>query len=88
MPSPGVSAVSDPRQLLPPLDQLAIKSSPFDQLHYQKLIHAGEEAIQNVVQRIAPVLELKSALDAGAGLGFFLDSCALRTLRPQIRWTH
>jgi SAM-dependent methyltransferase len=69
MPSPGVSAVSDSRQLVPPLDQLATKSSPFDQLHYQ--IYARNEAIQNVVQRIAPVLELKNALDAGAGLGFF-----------------
>ena len=40
MRGPGVSAVSDPRQLLPPLDQLAIKSSPSTNCIYQKLIHA------------------------------------------------
>jgi hypothetical protein len=80
MPSPGVSSVSDPRSLTPPPEQFTIKLSPFDQLHYQRLISAREETIRNVVQRIAPAPELKSALDAGAGVGFFsrtLSDCGL-----------
>ena len=73
MPSPAVSSVSD---LQPP-----IKLSPFDQLHYKKLIRAREETILNVVQCLAPILGLKSAVDAGAGSGFFsqtLLDCGLR----------
>lgn len=54
--------------------------SPFDRLHYQQLIHARGETIRSVIARITPVLELKTALDAGAGVGFFaqtLQECGL-----------
>jgi hypothetical protein len=72
MSSPGVSLMSNLRLRVPPLDELAIKLSPFDDLQDPKLIRASEETILNVVQRIAPALELKSALDAGAGVVLFL----------------
>jgi FkbM family methyltransferase len=76
MPSPGVSAVSDPRPVIAPLKQVAIKFSPFDQQHYQRLIRAREEAIRNVLHRLSPALGLKTALDAGAGVGFFSQTLA------------
>ena len=76
MPSPGVSSVSDPRPLVAPLKQVAIKFSPFDQHHYQRLIRAREEAIRNVLHRLSPALGLKTALDAGAGVGFFSQTLA------------
>ena len=76
MPSPGVSSVSDPRPRVAPLKQVAIKFSPFDQHHYQRLIRAREEAIRNVLHRLSPALGLKTALDAGAGVGFFSQTLA------------
>ncbi|HEX3544135.1 MAG TPA: hypothetical protein VHT31_06380 [Candidatus Acidoferrum sp.] len=76
MPSPGVSSVSDPRPLIAPLKQPAIKLSPFDQQHYQKLIRAREETIRNVLQRLSPALNLKTSLDAGARVGFFSQTLA------------
>ena len=76
MPSPGVSSAFDPRPLVTPLKQLAIKSSPFDQHHYQRLIRAREEAIRKVLRRPNPALGLKTALDAGAGVGFFSQTLA------------
>jgi len=76
MPSPGVSSAFDPRPLVTPLKQLAIKSSPFDQHHYQRLIRAREETIRNVLRRLSPVFGLKTALDAGPGLGFFSQTLA------------
>ena len=87
MPSPGVSSVSDPRSdarpLATPLNRLAIKLPPFDQHHYQRLIRAREEAIRNVLRRLRPALGLKTALDCGAGVGFFsrtLADCGLNVL--------
>jgi FkbM family methyltransferase len=76
MPSPGVSSFSDPRPLVAPLKQVAIKFSPFDQHHYQRLIRAREEAIRNVLHRLIPAVGLKTALDAGAGVGFFSQTLA------------
>jgi FkbM family methyltransferase len=76
MPSPGVSSAFDSRPLVTPLKQLAIKSSPFDQHHYQRLIRAREETIRNVLRRLSPVVGLKTALDAGAGVGFFSQTLA------------
>jgi hypothetical protein len=70
MPKPGVSSFSDPRPLVAPLKQIPIKFSPFDQHHYQRLIRAREEAIRNMLPRLIPVLGLKTAVDAGAGVGF------------------
>ena len=76
MPSPSVSSFSDPRPLVAPLKQVAIKFSPFDQHHYQRLIRAREEAIRNVLHRLIPAVGLKTALDAGAGVGFFSQTLA------------
>jgi FkbM family methyltransferase len=76
MPSPGVSSAPDPRPLVSPLKQVTIKFSPFDQHHYQRLIRAREEAIRNVLHRLSPALGLKTALDAGAGVGFFSQTLA------------
>lgn len=47
------------------------KRQPFDQLHYQKLIRARGETIRNVLRRVIPLLDLSTAVDAGAGVGFF-----------------
>jgi hypothetical protein len=76
MPSPGVSSAFDPRPLVTPLKQPAIKFSPFDQHHYQRLLRTREEAIRNVLQRLSPAVGLKTALDAGAGVGFFSQTLA------------
>ncbi len=57
-----------------------VKRQPFDQLHYQKLIRARGETIQNVLRRVKPLLDLSTAVDAGAGVGFFsqtLFDCGL-----------
>lgn len=74
MSSPGVSP--DPRPLVAHLKQIPIKFSPFDQQHYQRLIRAREEAIRHVLHRLIPALGLKTALDAGAGVGFFSQTLA------------
>jgi FkbM family methyltransferase len=80
MRTPGVSSLSDPRSdprpLVAPLKQVTIKFLPFDQQHYQKLIRAREEAIRNVLHCLSPALGLKTALDAGAGVGFFSQTLA------------
>src|SRR6202140_319098 len=76
MPSPGVSPVSTRHPHAPGSGQLEVKLSPFDQLHYQRLIRAREEAIRNVLHRLSPALGLKTALDAGAGVGFFSQTLA------------
>ncbi len=41
---------------------------------YRSLIRAREKTIRDVLQRIIPVLRLKTALDAGAGVGFFSET--------------
>jgi hypothetical protein len=74
MPSPGVSP--DPRPLVAPLKQIPIKFSPFDQYHCQRLIRAREEVIRHVLHGLIPALGLKTALDAGAGVGFFSQTLA------------
>jgi Methyltransferase domain len=56
---------------VPAANHITIKLSPFDQRHYQSLIRAREETIRNVLHRIRPALGLHTALDAGAGVGFF-----------------
>ncbi|HEY2548197.1 MAG TPA: FkbM family methyltransferase [Candidatus Acidoferrum sp.] len=60
--------------------EFTIKLTPFDQRHYRRLIAARAETIRRVVARLAPVLRLSSALDAGCGVGFFsktLEECGL-----------
>jgi len=54
MPSPSVSSAFDPRPRVTPSKQLAIKISPFDQHHYQKLICAREETIRKCVAATQP----------------------------------
>jgi 2-polyprenyl-3-methyl-5-hydroxy-6-metoxy-1,4-benzoquinol methylase len=76
MPSPGVSSVSIRHTRAPGPGQLEVKLSPFDQHHYQSLIRAREEAIRKVLRRLNPALGLKTALDAGAGVGFFSQTLA------------
>src|ERR1700686_2126834 len=76
MPSPGVSPVSTRHPHAPGSGQLEVKLSPFDQLHYQRLIRAREEAIRKVLRRLNPTLGLKTALDAGGGVGFFSQTLA------------
>lgn len=49
----------------------AAKRRPFDELHYQKLIRARDETIRNLLRRVKPLLDLSTAVDAGAGVGFF-----------------
>jgi len=76
MPSPGVSSVPILHPPAPRPGQLEVKLSPFDQHHYQRLIRAREDAIRNVLRRLNPALGLKTALDAGAGVGFFSQTLA------------
>lgn len=53
----------------------AAKRRPFDELHYQKLIRARDETIRNLFRRVKPLLALSTAVDAGAGVGFFPRPC-------------
>jgi FkbM family methyltransferase len=60
--------------------QTSSKLTPFDLLHYQNLIRARGDTIRSVVRRMKPLLKLGTALDAGAGVGFFsetLRACGL-----------
>ncbi len=43
----------------------------FDQTHYLSLIKARAKTIRDLITQIKPALELKTALDAGCGVGFF-----------------
>lgn len=54
---------------------------PFDQPHYRQMNQARACTIRNTIARLAPLLPLHTALDAGAGLGFFsqtLFECGLQ----------
>ncbi|MHB8503924.1 MAG: FkbM family methyltransferase [Candidatus Acidiferrales bacterium] len=60
--------------------EFTIKLTAFDQREYRKLIAARADTIRRVVEKLKPVLRLKSALDAGCGVGFFsktLEECGL-----------
>jgi FkbM family methyltransferase len=57
-----------------------IQLTEFDQRHYVKLIRARGETIRRVVTELRQVLGVRSALDAGCGVGFFsrvLQECGL-----------
>jgi len=57
-----------------------IQLTEFDQRHYVKLIRARGETIRRVVAELRQALGLRSALDAGCGVGFFsqiLQECGL-----------
>src|SRR5712664_544680 len=43
----------------------------FDQSHYLKMIEARGRTIRRMVNKLKPVLNLSTALDAGCGVGFF-----------------
>jgi len=52
-----------------------IQLTEFDQRHYVKLIRARGETIRRVVAELRQALGLRSALDAGCGVGFFRRYC-------------
>jgi FkbM family methyltransferase len=57
-----------------------IQLTEFDQRHYVKLIRARGETIRRVVTDLRRALGLRSAVDAGCGVGFFsriLQECGL-----------
>ena len=57
-----------------------IQLTEFDQRHYVKLVWARGETIRRVVAELRQALGLRSALDAGCGVGFFsqiLRECGL-----------
>lgn len=71
-------------------EYLSAVPGPFDTVEYRKMIEAREETIRAVVKRVSTVLELSTALDAGAGVGFFSRHCwtlegAKRLLRGAAR---
>ena len=73
-----LSDLSDGAEVL--AREVNLKLTPFDRSEYRHLIRAREKTIRDVLHRIAPVLQLKTALDAGAGVGFFsqtLLNCGL-----------
>jgi hypothetical protein len=47
------------------------KQTPFDLQHYQSLIRARGDTIRSVLRHMKPLLKLSTALDPGAGVGFF-----------------
>src|SRR6266478_1499699 len=52
----------------------------FDQSHYQRLIDARGDLIRRLVSELKTPLGIKTALDAGCGVGFFaqvLEECGL-----------
>lgn len=60
--------------------EITIKLTPFDQKHYQQLIQSRGRTIRKVGDRLNPLLGLRTALDAGCGVGFFsqvLQECGL-----------
>jgi tRNA (mo5U34)-methyltransferase len=71
--------VSDPSA--PPSTYINLRLRPFDQPHYRQINQARAQTIRNVTARLAPLLQLHTAMDAGAGLGFFsqtLFECGLQ----------
>jgi FkbM family methyltransferase len=71
VPPAGVSGASP---------HVAITLTEFDRRHYMRLIEARGETIRSAVARLREVLGLKTAVDAGCGIGFFseiLQECGL-----------
>ena len=56
--------------------EITLTLTPFDQPHYRKLIEARSETIRRVVEKLKPLLELRTAVDAGCGVGFFAQTLA------------
>lgn len=60
--------------------ELTLKLTAFDQRHYRKMIVARDVTIRRVLQKVASLLNLRTALDAGCGVGFYsntLQQCGL-----------
>ncbi len=60
--------------------QITLRLTPFDKREYQLMIKARENTIRQVLYRLKSVMELDTALDTGAGVGFFsqtLFDCGL-----------
>ncbi len=56
----------------PPVErEVTLQLTPFDKAEYRSLIRAREKTIREILRRIIPVQQLSTALDAGAGVGFF-----------------
>jgi FkbM family methyltransferase len=54
--------------------EVTLNLTPYDKAEYRSLISAREKTIRDVLRRIIPALRLKTALDAGAGVGFFSET--------------
>jgi FkbM family methyltransferase len=68
-------------QAPPASSEITLKITPFDKREYRRMIEAREAAIRNVLQRVGSALGLRTALDAGAGVGFYsqtLMECGLQ----------
>jgi FkbM family methyltransferase len=53
---------------------ISLNLTPFDTRHYLDLIRARGATIRRVVRALKPALELRTALDAGCGVGFFAQT--------------
>ncbi|HEY8715558.1 MAG TPA: FkbM family methyltransferase [Candidatus Acidoferrum sp.] len=64
------------QQSLPARAEIILKITPFDKREYRRMIEAREAAIRNVLHRVGSTLGLRTALDAGAGVGFYSQTLA------------
>jgi tRNA (mo5U34)-methyltransferase len=66
------------REIVLPLgpQRLCPATTPFDQPHYRQLIEARGATLSSVLRKLQPLLSLKTALDAGCGVGFFSQMLA------------
>jgi FkbM family methyltransferase len=55
---------------------ISLKLTAFDTRHYLDLIRARGATIRRVVRALKPALGLRSAVDAGCGVGFFAQTLA------------
>lgn len=65
----------------PASSEITLKITPFDKREYRRMIEARDASIRSVLQRVRSPLRLLTALDAGAGVGFFsqtLSECGLQ----------
>jgi FkbM family methyltransferase len=68
-------------QAPPASSEITLKITPFDKREYRRMIEAREATIRGVLRGVGPALGLRTAVDAGAGVGFFsrtLAECGLQ----------
>ncbi|HKV26035.1 MAG TPA: FkbM family methyltransferase [Candidatus Acidoferrum sp.] len=61
-------------------EEFTLKLTPFDQRHYRKMIVAREATIRRVLKSVGSEFQLRTAVDAGCGVGFYtrtLEECGL-----------